>query len=422
MATSSSTMTVSIDELKPGMFVSELDISWIKSPFFRHRRLITKVDEVVLLKNAGVKKVVIDLTKSQLDEKSGPNNAPEEAPAKPEEDIKESTQPETVEPPAPTPSVSIQEELKAAKILEKETFATIDKVHNQIESGEAIDVKVFDDVIEKTIASVDRNNKALLSLLNKSQENSKLAGHHFRVLSLATALAKELTLTDQQKEFLGQAALLHDSGWVKLPAQLIGKGKPYKPTEKALVQQHIAIFKKVLEAGSNLHDEVITIIEQHHERGDGSGYPKKLKEDSIHPLAAILGLCDHYDELTHGLDERPGILAKNALSLLYKESQDGKWRKESITALVHMMGVYPLGSAVALNTGEKGIIVDIHAEEPLKPVVKIFYNRSGQPISNPQEIDLAKQKAGSPEKTIEAIIDPNKQGVDPKGILKWNDE
>lgn len=406
---------IPVDELLLGMHISTLDIPWIRVPFFRHRRLITSLNDIKLLKSAGVQNAVIDLEKSDLDKYATHTNSEHERTPEP---IKSTTPDSQKSPPKDKPT-SMSDELIIAEKITQEAHQTIDKAHKKIDLGEKIDIKSFDPVIEKTLESLGRNNKALLALLCKNKKNDQLISHHFRVLSLSTAIGIKIGYSDADLDDLAKAALLHNVGWVKLPIKLFAKRKPYTHTEKKLVQQNITIFKNTICQNNNLPDRVIKIIEQHQEKGDGSGYPKKLTINNICHAARILSICNHFDVLTHGLNEYPGALPKNALGTLYKEAEKGVYDDKIVSNLVHLMGVYPLGSAVMLNTGEIAFVIDLNEQNPLQPIIKIGYNDKGLRLSKMPEVNLAKPKNGSPTRHIKKIIDLSTENIDSSGFLTW---
>ncbi|HET8707058.1 MAG TPA: HD domain-containing phosphohydrolase [Pseudomonadales bacterium] len=421
---------ITIEDLKPGMFVTELDVPWIKSPFFRHRRLIKNDEDVLLLRQAGVKTVIIDSDKGLDSEERGSGNEPvlEEKPVPTafavKSDDADAASPalaadasEAAAEPEKRKPVALTIELRSALKIEKEIHNAVEQINEQVEKGQPIDAAAFTPIIDKTLESLSRNDQALLTLLHQSHTDKKVQAHSFGVFTVALLLALDMGIPQDQQEALGMAALLHDGGWAKLPANLFSKGKAYSETEKTLVKQHLLILDGVLKK-SNLPEMVTLLIQQHHERSDGSGYPRGLKEAQIHPLARLLGAADQYDELIHGLGEKPGVIPSVALSILFKESKQGIHDPRLIARLVQRMGVYPIGSAVKLNTGEKALVIETTREEPLLPRIKIYYDRSGAAMLKPKEVDLLKEKPGESARKIEGVINPEDPGQDPARLLR----
>ena len=392
---------IKVDELKLGMFIVELDISWIKSPFFRHKRLITKNEDIKLLKRAGVKELVIDMEKSEVvaDESKKTKNKSVEKKTK-----------------VDAGPITIKQEVKAATKVKKEVMNAVNSLTAQVENGEPIELDVVSPIINKTIESLERNNQALLTLLHQGRKDSKLASHTFGVFTLAMILAKEQNLSKPDTEALGLAAMLHDSGWSKLPANLFAKGKKYTSSECTLARQHIVILEKILDKSDSIPEITRVIIQQHHELGDGSGFPKALKLAKIHPLARMLTICDIYDECVHGLGERRGMVAANAISEIFKLGKKGVLDEALTRFLAKTMGVYPLSSGVLLDNGEKALVIETNRDDPLLPTIKIYYDKLGNPKPKPVIVRLGKQK-GERILKIDSVIDPQDPKVDPAGLL-----
>jgi len=415
---------ITIEDLRPGMFVTELDVPWIKSPFFRHRRLLKSDEDILLLRQAGVKSVIIDTEKGLDADERGTVEAASSEPLTETPAVTEAVpEPVVATPVENTPvqekakPVPLSAELRAALKIEKEIHSAVEQINEQVEKGQPIDAAAFTPIIDKTLESLSRNDQALLTLLHQSHTDKKVQAHSFGVFTIALLMAQDLGVSQEEQEALGMAALLHDGGWVKLPANLFSKGKPYSETEKTLVKQHLLILDGVLRK-SNLPELVTLLIQQHHERCDGSGYPRGLKEAQIHPMARLLGAADQYDELIHGLGEKPGVIPSNALSILFKESKQGIHDPRLIARLVQRMGVYPIGSAVKLNTGEKALVIETTREEPLLPRIKIYYDRSGGAMLKPKEVDLLREKPGDHARKIEGVINPEEPGQDPARLLR----
>ncbi|HBF08874.1 MAG TPA: hypothetical protein DHW71_13025 [Gammaproteobacteria bacterium] len=397
---------INIQDLKLGMFVSELDISWVKSPFFRHKRLIVKQEDIELLKKAGVESLVIDVDKSKVavpDPKSVPkpaslNEAVTNADSVDAEGAAETNEDKTViQKPAPekkgspfmkAPKVPLKEEFKVAKRIQSEVLNAVDQIQSAFETGRSVSQEQVNPVVEKTLESIDNNSQAIMALLHEGRDGGKIATHSFGVFALVLLLSSHLEYSVEDQQALGLAALTHDAGWTKLPTHLMGKGKPYTASEKKLVAQHIPIVKGMVKQQAELSEGVISAIEQHHEYLDGSGYPMQLKEESIHPWARLLATCNEYDELVHGLGESPGMTPQNALSALFQLSKKGKLDRYFTTNLISLLGVYPLGSAVELDNGQIGVVIEISHQSPLKPIVKVFYDKAKTKAANPSKVSL----------------------------------
>ncbi|MCP3849410.1 MAG: DUF3391 domain-containing protein [Gammaproteobacteria bacterium] len=410
-----------IDELMVGMFVVKMDVSWIKSPFLFHRRAIESKNDILLLKNAGVKKITIDIDKSHFvsQEKQEPDPAlselKEQADNKTSVDSVPPVHNEAINPDSiDSPSVALAEELEQAALLKKNACEAFDKINELVKKNQPVPIEEFEPVVDETISSLMRNSQALLTLMHLRRYEEKLFSHSFSVMSLALTFAIKEGVSHDNLKSLGMAALLHDIGWAQLPLSLFGKAKKYTDNELKVVQQHQNISNIIINKNDAVPQAVKQMVMQHHERIDGSGYPEHLKETQLDQLSRILILTDYYDESVHGLLDRPGLIPSEALRQLYKEAVQNKQDKEHVELLIKLLGIYPLTSAVELNSGEKGVVIEVNRDKPLIPVITIMYTAEGNALANPLTIDL---KNDEKQRHIKGIVDLLNEKTDPQNLL-----
>jgi len=373
---------IKINQLEVGMFIHEIDISWIHSPFLRHRRMIEKEKDILLLKKSGVKNIVINLQKGKDVTPPLKDPVDDELETQPEKPITNNGEDEEQ-------VVPLSEEMIVAKQVQEQIHHLVSDIHEKIKNGEPVNVDSIKPIISDTLASLKRNDQALLSIIHMHRKDARLDSHAFGVFSIVLPLAIKCRLNSEEIEILGMSALLHDCGWSRLPTNLIGKGKAFTDSEKQLVQQHTNIAVKALKASNCVSDDVLQLVEQHHEDGNGTGYPNKLKEDKLHPLHNYLYVADLYDERIHGFDDQPGMLPANALKLIYKKSTEGAFPTLLAVEMLRIMGIYPISTIVQLTSGEIGIVREINRKLPLLPVVEILLDENMTPLNNAETINLS---------------------------------
>ena len=417
-----STRKITISQLRKGMFIHELDIPWIQSPFLRHRRKISSEKDVALLKKAGVKELFIDLNRGDdLEDEQAEHEIAQKPETKENSPTDENdTRPKQTVKQSSTETVALKEEIKVAKVLQGKIGQLVNQLGSMVKEGKAISAESITPVLEEAKDSLSRNDQALLTMLHLFRQDIKISDHGFGVFAVVLPLALRVGCTEEQVNILGMAALLHDTGWSRLPMHLIGKNKPYTPAEVRLIHQHPGIVENVLKKSHGIPDDVIAVVKQHHEYNDGTGYPEKLKDDSINELVEILQVADLYDEYVHGITDKPGMLPSNALKIIYQSARKGLFSETIVSELIHVMGIYPLTSAVRLSNGEKALVVEIDKQKPLLPKVKIIYDANGKPSDGDSIVDLAHQQGGEDIKVTE-VIDPIDKKEDPNGLLRVTD-
>lgn len=412
----SSLMMISLEHLRVGMFVTKLDVSWLDSPFLSHSRLIKKEDDIRALEASGVKVVTIDMNRG-LPPLEPPACSPARHPAAPSQAIEErSPTLKTVQ----ASKTEFNHELRAARVLRGEIKRSIEDAHRALELEGVINVAGFTPLIDATLGSLSRNNQALMSLVHLSRKAQRVADHVFSAFCLTLNLAVTLKLSASERQHVAVAALLHEAGWVQIPLNLMGKRTPYTAADKELIAQHPSLGSRLLKS-SHLPLLSLRVIEEHHERLDGSGYPAGIDASQIHRLTQLFSVVDEYEERVHQLGDQPGMAPINAMRSLYLDAQKGLLSEEIVAAFVSMLGVYPATTAVVLNTAEKAVVIYNNVEAPMAPVVDIHYDRQGQALAVPQRVDLWGQGSQVSLSIVKAI-DPKITGVDPGRRLIVSEE
>ncbi len=187
---------------------------------------------------------------------------------------------------------------------------------------------------------------------------------------------------------LGIAALLHDIGLYKLRDLIESPGKLSKKQFLQIKKHPIYSAKMVKKL--HLPKHCIQAIVQHHEREDGSGYPSGIEGDRIHEYAKIVGLADIAEALTH---RRPYRNAFSVFSGVKKtvENWGQYFEPRIVKALVQILGVYPVGTVVELNSRELAKVVHNDSSHPLRPTVQMFESKL-RDCAVPTIVDLAKDR------------------------------
>ena len=184
------------------------------------------------------------------------------------------------------------------------------------------------------------------------------------------------------------------------------------------MQAHCEMGVAVLNQFPDFPDELKRMVLEHHERLDGSGYPKGLRGNQISELTQILSIADTYDAQISGRCSFPPVPPARALSELYRAAIEGQYHPYLVQRLIQLLGVYPIGSLVRLNTGEQAVVVWVHSHSRLTPTIKLLKDPSGQPYPEQEIIDLAAQRAHAPRRSIEKTLDPHEEGWDVSKILE----
>ncbi len=399
---------ISIQELRPGMFIAGLDQSWFQTPFLRHKWLIKREDEISLLRSYGIQEVFIDTEKGQDLERASAT-------------LDTSTRDDDcVETPAP-PDLGLSpnpKDIESARLLRAEAISTLDLFFRQMESPSPQHLLEVRSVVGTLFDGILEHQAAMVALIQMRRFDPNLASHGVDTGVLAMAMGQESGYTPSQLKFLGLAALLHDIGQLRLPLNLLRKIHPYTQQDHKLVQAHCKMGVAILHQFQDIPDESKQMVRDHHERLDGSGYPQGLQGPQISELTKILSIADTYDAQISGRCSCPPVPPARALSELYRAAVSGQYSSALVQRLIQLLGVYPIGSLVRLNTGEQAVVVWVHSHSRLTPTIKLLKDPSGQPYTEQEILDLSAQPTNSPMRSIQEALDPHQEGWDLAKILE----
>ena len=231
------------------------------------------------------------------------------------------------------------------------------------------------------------------SILENIYENNEgeyyLPFHIVNVLILSTVLGLNIGFNKSRLSHLGMASIFYDVG---MDALREITNQPHKLTEEEfkLIKTHVSKKQEVIEKNEAINEVMEETIRMHHERENGSGYPRGMKSSKINPYAKILGLVDTYEALTHDRPHRKGMNTHKAVKLLIT-SLKNDFDSDVMKTFINKMSVYPIGSIVKLDTGEVARVVSVQPGSPLRPVVMVLRDAFGEAIKERIIIDLSKQ-------------------------------
>jgi len=294
--------------------------------------------------------------------------------------------PEEAGEPEPAP---YHEELKRAWQVRAFAVRRVSTVLRRMQAGGQVTRAEIEPVVQPIVASLMRNNTALLSLVRMKSFDRYTFTHSVNVCVLTVVLAREHDPTADLAE-VGTGALLHDLGKMRLGAQILNKAAALSPAEFAEVRKHPRYGLEMLSRSPGLVSEtILRTVHEHHERHDGSGYPQQLPGDRISVPGRLAAVADTYDAMTSVRSYRARILPKDALAWLYAQ-RGVKYDPDAVMAFINAMGVYPIGSGVRLGSGEIAMVVGVNRDHLARPTVMIVRDRRGSRVTTPGDLlDLA---------------------------------
>jgi HD-GYP domain-containing protein (c-di-GMP phosphodiesterase class II) len=409
---------IPVSLIKPGMYVTSLDRSWLETPFFFHRKLIKSAEDIELLKKNGIREVVIDITRGLDVESGAPITETATAALMAGEQIAAS-QKETS---APAPSAAemafrpLAMELEMAQRIHQDALTAAQSIFDGVRGGAPLKREVAQKVVVDLMSSIARSPEANLLMMQMRRFQTDLFTHAVNACVLSLVV-RALEGFDVDAAAFGMGALLHDIGETRIPRNLIRKKEEFTESERRLMEQHPLLGAMLLQQNDEMPPLARQIVLGHHERIDGSGYPNRLRDADISFASQVVAITDAYDDMLSGRNQT--VLQPNeVLRQLFMQSNAGAFDRGLVERIIRCLGVFPIGSLVELNTGERGIVVAANRADTLKPTVRIVATRTGLNQSNGPIVSLADTSPGVLDRRIVCALDPGRERIDPLAFLK----
>lgn len=398
---------IPVEQLRLGMHLQAFCGAWLEHPFWRTKFVLTDPRDLALVRESAIREVWIDIAKGKDVDTPESAHSPDAAPS-----VDDLPQPEIEQEPDPaaTAPASFSDEVKrASRIVSKGREAVV-SMFQEARMGKAIEAEAAAPLVEEISNSVMRNPGALISLARLKTADDYTFMHSVAVCALMIALARQLGLDEKQTREAGMAGLLHDLGKAMIPLEVLNKPGKLTDAEFDLVKTHPEEGYKLLLEGKDVSEVVKDVCLHHHEKVDGSGYPKGLNGETMSLFAKMGAVCDVYDAITSNRPYKAGW--DPAESIKRMAEWKGHFDPMVFQAFVKSLGIYPIGSLVRLESGKLGVVIEQGEQSLLKPRVKVFFSTRAQAYITPEVIDLAR----SPEK-IAAREEATKWGI--KDVDRW---
>jgi putative nucleotidyltransferase with HDIG domain len=288
------------------------------------------------------------------------------------------------------------------------------RIEEAMAKGGDTDMETIKSAMTDLVGSVIRNPAAVSWLVRLKRGDSTTYSHSIAVCVLALAVGRFLGLPRNQMENLGLAALLQDIGKIRLPEELLTKTGPLNSKEREILRRHVMESVQMLEQARNFPKQVVQTVSMHHERHDGSGYPRGLKGDDVSMPAVVCALADSYEAMVNDRPYRRAKTSYEALMELYGK-RDTEFAGALVEQFIQCIGIFPIGSFVQLNTKEIAVVIKRNQIQQLKPRVMILVSADGKRKEEPESMDLAAQylEPGEVPRIISKVVNPKRFDIDP---------
>lgn len=356
-----------VEKLLIGLMV-DIELPWTKHPFLFSKFKINSASEISVIKKLGLKEVTVFPDQSDI-QAAKTSEQPAVASDKETEELTEqhwedkNNKIEGAE--------KYRTKRRAVSKKYQEQAMMVQRLTKDMKSSPANAIRDAVELVDAMSGEFDEQKEFFTNLVNLGSGAHTIYNHTVNVMVLSMCLARAEGISGNEFRTLARGALLHDVGKVELPGQVLNKKTALTKAELGVFQQHALLGRRLCERVEDPREEMLQIIESHHEYLDGTGYPNKLKGDQIPTFVRVVTIANTYDNLCNPDNISRAMTPKIALATMYSKFKD-KLDNDLVQKFITIMGIYPPGSVVSLNDESLGVVVSVEPKSMLRPEVLIY--------------------------------------------------
>lgn len=409
---------VDVADLSLGMYVARLDRPWTDTPFLFQGFYLHHDDEIDLIRRYCQHVFVDGQRGNGAEHPDGESRtitrvtslrAPPAAAKRPPSPGRKRTE-------YPR-AAAVEDEMPAASAIYDANIKATEDVLRRLRDSGYLNLELVKQTVSQVMDSVLRNPDTMVWLTRLRSHDEYIYQHAINSSIWALAFGRHLGLDRQSIYELGLGALLQDVGKTRLPAPLLAKPGALSDAEMRVMRSHVEHSVAIVRNTPGVTERIVAMVQSHHERFDGSGYPQGLKGNDIPTFAKIGAIVDCYDALISPRAYAAPLSPHLALREIYKW-RGNLFQPEVVEQFIQAVGVYPTGSLVELNTGTVGVVISQNENRRLRPRVMLVLDEKKRPLSRFETIDLLNDDAWSDINKfwIEKHLPADAYGIDPQAL------
>ena len=278
---------------------------------------------------------------------------------------------------------------KEARLYYQKLFSLGNKVQSWVSNNDPIDISIIISLL-RSIIEDDVVESLYYYLVLEGDNGNKEVMHSIDVTIFSLKIGIGMGYDNERLLALAMIAFLHDVGMYKIPQDILNKKERLSEQEFKEIQKHPEISADILSQLGDKYKWLADVSLQIHERADGSGYPRGLKEEEINDYAYIIGLIDIYSAMIKDRPYRDRFEKNRAMRNIISTSK-GKFPAKMIKVFLNQISFFPVNSYINLNDHSFGRVIKTNPDLPLKPIVEILFDSRGNRLKQPKIVDLSRQ-------------------------------
>jgi HD-GYP domain-containing protein (c-di-GMP phosphodiesterase class II) len=405
---------VRVELLEFGMFVAKLDRPWTETPFV-YQGFVLKTEQQLETLKKYCKVVYVDPEKRQEVVAAKLLSLP---PGSARQVIAEQAREKVRGTVIYKELATVEDELPRARSVFTQTNAIVHTMSRAVVTGNALDGDRAKQAVTEITDSVVRNPDAMMLLVTMRDKAEETLNRSTQVSVYMTVFGRFLQLERERLEILGLIGLLQDVGMLKLPTAIPGRRSDLALDEDEIFKSHVTHSVEILSQTAGLPADLPSLASLHHERYDGTGYPRGLKGSAISQIGAIAGIVDTFDMLTAPAPYGMQMPPSNALNVLF-QNRGTQFHAALVEQFIQCVGAFPVGSVVELNSGEVGVVITQNLVKRLQPRVMVVQDAKGNPIHPHKVLDLVNEPMATPDEPyrIRRTLDQTTVKIDSRELF-----
>lgn len=384
-----------ISELTPGMYVDSVTKQYEGADGIKIKTsgLVREKSIIKRLAAEGVQELLIDFTKGDAHIPTKyKKQFKQQSEQKPNNELNKKVTPQPAKQTNLAPSISLEQEFLKASVSYEQQGKKLQSLYVDLTSGMTINVKVLDEIADEIVSSVFRNPSAMTILTRVKDKDNYTWRHMINCAIFSAVFAKYLGYNKATVQEFAMGALLHDVGLSKIPQGILSKPSKVTDNEMVAIKKHVAQGLGLAKDEHGITPLMLDMIVNHHERLDGSGYPRGIAKQKLSRAARIIAIVDVYDAMTADQVHQEGEEPISALRYLLTNKH--LFDSELVQRFIKCLGVHPVGTIVKLTNERLAVVLEGNSLNPIKPKVKLFYNAKHNHHITPKNIDLSTDPQG----------------------------